>query len=280
MPTTEKIQIIDTLFDYYEFRIATEDDDRQFKQAKQKLLVERAALPIQLSTDTENSIIETNAAPPHHGPKPGMIRLGIFNNSALGAGVEIRLRPAYYDLLSPDIGHVADSSLAMLDLRAFVVDNQLHLRSLDLVNIETLNVARTPLPGDGGLAWKIKFGFETQSSGCSNCLAFNITGGIGKATRLSHQTIVFSMLELFAQSNANAAGLFGATARAGLLIAPNKNWKTLITVGQRTNFDGAKLSHPLIRWENRFGSSRDWDLRLTYEDLVERELQVAISFYW
>jgi hypothetical protein len=36
----------------------------------------------------------------------------------------------------------------------------------------------------------------------------------------------------------------------------------------------------LIRWENRFGVQRDWDVRISYENQIAHELQIGISTYW
>src|SRR5436305_10058358 len=48
---------------------------------------------------------------------------------------------------------------------------------LDLVEVETLNLSQTNLPGDGGNAWKIKFGFEQQDLSCDNCTVIDRKSG-------------------------------------------------------------------------------------------------------
>lgn len=209
-----------------------------------------------------------------------MIRLGIVHNNRLGTGMEIRFRPAYYDILELDASHITNSNVTMFDFKTIFTENHLGLRSLDLVNIETFNVSRTLLPGDGGLGWKVKFGFEAQNNACVDCMTFNLIGGLGKAIQLTTYSIAFGMLDTFAQTEYADSGTIGAIVRTGMVGSPINGWKTNFTIGNRTYFNGSQSSNRLIRWENRFGTQRDWDIRISYEKQYARELQLAISIYW
>ena len=51
------------------------------------------------------------------------------------------------------------------------------------------------------------------------------------------------------------------------------------TIGVQSDLNGARSSDRVVRWENRFGSSRHWDLRLSYEERRAREVLAAISIY-
>jgi hypothetical protein len=277
MVENDKIAIIDALLDYYEFRIIADGKNTQIKQAKHKLLIERAGLSAQKFSVISDS---SDASPPHEGPLPSMLRLGLVHNSRLGSGMELRLRPAYYDSLALDAGRLPNSSLTMFDFRLIYADDRLRFRSLDFVNIETLNLSRTPLPGDGGLAWKFKFGFENQDLGCNDCTIFNVVGGIGKGTSVLRSVALYGMVDLNAQTKYQDSGTLGATAWLGLLGSPTAAWKYQLTVGKRNYLNGSRSSTSLVRWENRFGSDRKWDVRVNYEENVDHEFQVAVSFYW
>lgn len=280
LPEPERISIIDTLLDYYEFRIVAEEKKTDSKKMKQKFLIERAGLASQVPSAIGDLRHTSDISPPHEGPLPGMIRLGLLQNSHLGAGMELRFRPAYYDFLQLDAGHIANSNLTMLDFRTVYANDRLTLRSLDLVNIETLNVSRTPLPGDGGLAWKVKFGFENQNLSCKDCMIFNFIGGIGKATPIANIVTGYGMIDLTAQTKYLDSGTIGAAARIGVAGSPVEWWKSNLTMGQRVYTNGYLSNRRVIRWENRFGSHRDWDIRISYEDQIARELQAAFSTYW
>jgi hypothetical protein len=272
----DKIAIVDALLDYYEFRLIAEKDAALGKE-KRKLLLERAELPGASLSETENAF---DTAPPNEGPKPGMVRVGMLHNSQFGSGLELHFRPAYYDFLGLDAGRLANSSLVMFDLKTVYVDGRFSLRRLDVVNAETLNVSRTHLPGEGGLAWKLKIGFESQDLSCRGCVVFGVTGGIGKAVAITDNAVAYAMLELLAQTVRQDNGTLGATALVGMAGTPAANWKSRISLGGHTYVNGSRSHYPVIRWENRFGSHRDWDLRFAYEEKVAREWQLAVSFYW
>ena len=276
----EKINIIDTLIDYYEFRIVGDDKNLALKNSKRKLLVERVGLPSQSPLTAEVQLHLPNSSPPHEGPIPGMIRVGLLQNSQLGTGSEVRFRPAYFDFLELDAGRIPNSYLTMFDLRTTYVNKRLKLRSLDLISIENMNVAHTPLPGDGGLAWKIKLGFENHDLSCGDCMTFNFTGGLGKATHITSNIMAYGMMDYFSQTKYQDSGTIGMTPRVGLIASPFASWKSNFTIGQRRHFNGSQQRSRVIRWDNRIGSHRDWDIRISYEEQMARELQVAVSTYW
>lgn len=280
LPEAEKISIVDTLLDYYEFRIVANEKSADLKKEKQKLLIERAGLANQRQSVVGGPFRIPGASPPHEGPLPGMMRVGVLQNSQWGHGMELRIRPVYYDILQLDAGHIADSNLTMFDFRMVYASDRLRLRSLDLVNIETLNVSRTQLPGEGGLAWKVKFGFESQNLDCEDCMTFNITGGIGKAAAIASNATGYGMIDLFAQTKYLDSGTMGAIPRIGLIGSPIEGWKSNLTAGRKIYSNGSLSGSRLIRWENRFGSRRNWDIRVNYEEQIAHEFQVAVSTYW
>lgn len=277
----EKISVVDTLLDYYQFRIVGDRENADHRFARRELLVERAGLPAtQKSGGLNSTTWNSDALPPHAGPLPGMVRLGVLQNNKLGNGVALRARPVYFDNLELDAGRVPHANLTMFDLNAIHVSGRWQIRSLDLVNIEHLNVAETPLPGDGGWAWRIKFGFESENLQCINCTTGHVTGGIGKALKVADSVIGYGMAEAFVRTPYLDSGTVGTNARIGLLVSPSENWKSSIMFGKRTYLNGTQSSVPLLEWENRFGTARDWDLRVSYNYHVASEWQVAVSAYW
>jgi hypothetical protein len=272
------VAVLDTLLDYYEFRRVADRNDPEPAPARQKLLLERITLP------PRGAVAEPEpagaVAPPHAGPLPLMLRPGAVHNSHAGSGVALTLRPANYDALSLDGGRIAHSVLAMFELKAVVLAGELRLRSFDLLNIENPNAARTPLPGDGGLAWKLRAGLESHNLECGRCTVPKITGGLGKAFAAGREGLVFARLDLSAQASHAGSGTLAATPRAGLLAVLAPGWKSGLSVGRQSFLNGARGAERIARWENRFGASRKWDLRLSYEQHAARELEAAVSLYW
>ena len=273
--SNSKIKITETLFDYYEFRAANERDLNKFRQEKQAILAERLQLPAE-----SPSWPDDHTQPPHVGQPPLLLQVSALNNSDWGNGAEIRVRPAYYDLLSLNAGRLPHSRLSMFDLRAAYIDNAFRFRSLEFVGIETLNLSRTGLEGDGGNAWKVRFGFEQQDLNCHSCTIFSVDGGVGKAIGINDRASAFAMIEGRLQSTADDSGMVATTGRIGFLLDADGMWKSEISLGARRYIDQAQGTEPLVRWENRFGTRRDIDFRLTYEKNVAHEIKGSVLFYW
>ena len=280
LPETGKIVITDTLLDYYEFRIVGDSKNMQFKQAKRKSLMERGKLASQNLSSVEDVTQAVKVSPPHEGSNPSMIRVSVSHNNQLGDGIELSFRPNYFDFLELDAGRIANSNLTMFDFRMSYVKNRISLKGLDLVNIETLNVAPTPLPGDGGWAWKVKFGFENQDFSCRNCMTFNLTGGLGRAAPIISSMTAYGMIDFFGQTPTLNSGKLGTVTRIGLIGTPIEGWKSNFALGEKSYINGGQSNSRLVRWENRFGTQRDWDVRISYEEQIARELQIGISTYW
>ncbi len=280
LPATEKVPIIDTLLDYYEYRIIADKRNIEIKRAKQALLIERAGLPVQTSAPVGNTVFSLDTAPPHQGPLPSMVRLGPIHNSQFGTGSQLRIRPVNYDRLELDAGRIPNSNLTMFDLKTVYLDKRLRIRSLDFVKIENFNLPKTPLPDDGGFAWDFKVAYESQNLACSGCMIFNLAGGLGKAAQLTQHWVVFGMLDLFAQTPYQNSGSVGALPHIGLVASPALGWKSSIVLGRQSYLNGSRGDHRVVRWENRFGSSRNWDVRVSYEEHVAHEFLAAVSLYW
>jgi len=277
LPTTDKTVIIDTLFDYYALRIALEKENTVLQQAKHQLLIERAKLPAKKTNNVDHTL---RLLPPHLGPLPGLLRTGAVYNRELGNGLELQFRPAYYDALGIDSGRLPDSQLTMFDLRVLYRNEKLTLRHLDFINVKTLNVSRTGMPGDGGRAWSLRVGLDNQDLSCDDCSVLRATAGIGKATSLTRNTVFYGMLKGIAQTQYHDSGTLAASIQIGLWASPKPGWKSQFMIGTRNYLNGAKHRARLLRWENRFGINRQWDIRLRYEKQVESEISVSFSLYW
>lgn len=272
----EKSRLLDCLLDYYEFRSIASQHDSVYKPFRHKVLLEMSTLPaFAPPQDTPHDI----ASPPHQGPLSTSLRLSLLNNDELGSGFQLNFRPTYYDFLGLEAGRLPHSQLAMFDTALVFFDDHIRLRYLDLVNIETLNLSQTQLPGDGGMAWKVKFGFEQHNLQCTDCDVFNVNGALGKAMKLGSNTILAGMLGIHAQSNYKDIGTYAHSLEAILTVSPSAHWKSRLSLSQK-NYPSSSLRKYITHWENRFFNHRSWDVRVNYRKDIAREISTGISIYW
>jgi hypothetical protein len=168
----------------------------------------------------------------------------------------------------------------MFDLTAALFRDELQLRSFHAVSVENLNAARTPLPKDGGWAWDFQLGLESHNLECSSCTVVKTTGGFGKALAVGDKTVLFALADLSAQSAYAGSGTLAVTPRAGFVATPAAGWKSYLSFGRQSFLNGARGGERVARWENRFGASRKWDIRVAYQQHVAREFEAAVSLYW
>ncbi|MDD5471084.1 MAG: DUF4105 domain-containing protein [Sideroxydans sp.] len=273
----EKAAVIDALVDYVEFRRVREPADAFASSSKRNLLLERLKLPPR--THPEDGVAP-HRMPPHAGPRPNLVRVGMLNNDSLGQGMSLILRPAYFDRMSLDEGRIPHATLSMFDIELVRFEQSLRLRRLDVVDLAHMNLSETPLPGDGGLAWRLRFGLESHNLSCQDCLVGQVTGGIGRAVSLTDRGMAYVMADAFTQTPYAGSGNLGMAFNAGAIIAPSPAWKSSLEIGQRRYLGGTYAHMPTVRWENRFGSRRDMDVRLNYEKRVAAQWQLAVSWYW
>lgn len=273
----DKISVIETLFDFYEFRSAAAMDKSLYNSEKRQLLTRRLQLP-----PNNPSAMEVAQAPPapHETQPPFLLQIAALNNSSFDAGLELRIRPAYYDMLADDRGRSPYTSLSMFDLRLVYMGDQLRLRSLNLLNIENMNISNSDLPGDGGYAWKINSGFEQQNLACYQCTIFFAEGGIGKAVQPHTGVVLYSMLSGRAQTTAENSGTLAGTAKIGALIDISSNWRSGASFEYRKYLNGSEDGEPILRLENRFSVDNHWDLRLDFTRDVAEEVRAAATYYW
>lgn len=275
-----KANLVDALLDYVEFRHVDSHDDREYKRSRQELLVERLLLPPRLAVNHNEVRADTQKYAPHEGALPGMLRIGVVHNSERGGGMVLRLRPVYFDRLSLEKSRVPYSTLTMMEVELLQRAGRLSMKRWDMVNIEHLNVARTPLPGDGGWAWRIRFGLDSHELACDSCLVGHVSGGLGKSLAFSTHSVSYVMADSFVQTQYRSSGNIGGGVSAGWVETLGNGWKSSIEVGRKTYWNGSHSDRELVKWENRLGMSRDWDVRFGFEKLDANQWSMAVSGYW
>lgn len=175
-----KHKVIDTLLDYYQFLITTDDDNatKHHKNYK-RALSERFMLPV-----GKSDITRTIPESPHLGRNPTLLQLGLIHNDLLGNGLQVRLRPAYYDALDYQEGHVPNSELSMADIKFTAFNSYSRLDEFNIVKIESVNGINTGLPGDKSKAWRLALGFKQASNSCiKSCLVPSLSASYGYTSK-------------------------------------------------------------------------------------------------
>jgi len=276
---SDRLQIIDTLTDYYSFLISKTDNDNK----KKRLTIERTKLyaeRLKLGDSTKKTSLTTSSVtPPHTGSRPSVVRLGYVYNSELGSGVRFRIRPVSYDLLDLDDGHVPNSTLNMFNTEITVIDGQERVNRFDLVEIKTFNISRTGLPGDGGLGWGLRVGLERGDNACIDCLLAHVSASGIKAKQINSSLTLYAEGEVSYHSSFED-GSFRTATTIGAIAKPLKGWKTNLLVGARAPIDGNGDTDTIVRWENRFGDNSNRNIRFDINYDGTTEIQLNYGIYW
>ena len=271
----ERNKILETLFDYYSFRILQNKNDLQLTNAKKQLLIERLKTPAgSINWPT------INGTPPHEWQRPQMIRIGYFANSSSSNGAILHWRPAYYDHLTPDIERSQSGDLQFIDAELHYTDNNIAITQLTLFNIRSLNLSRTGLAGDGSYAWQVRSGWEQQDLAHPGHLHFALAGGMGKGVRPFKWLTTYAMLSPRLQTESNNSGNFALEPQLGALINFADFWQTDLSISKRLYFDGTQTKHNIYIWENRFINSKNWDLRAELKKHLATQITISLGLYW
>lgn len=269
-------RILDTLLDYYQFirdRQAGAKDPANV--AHRKTLSARYLLPPGLA-----EVPARTPEPPHTGRAPGWFQLGLSHSPQGADSLSLRLRPAYYDAMDADQGHVRYAALSMGDLRLQMDENGLRLRRLDLIAIDSISPGITGLKGDQGAAWSLKAGIEPQHLDCGHCLVPRIQADQGYGRQLN--THLYAAAYVGGALQESRAGSGPAFARLALRmnLDMQESWGARLRVEQRFPVAGASSPYTTLQLETRLVTAANRDLRLLYEHDRGQELSLGFGWYW
>ncbi|MEH6446959.1 MAG: DUF4105 domain-containing protein [Oceanospirillaceae bacterium] len=276
LEVTDKQSILDTLLDYYQYirnadLLKKDVNNTYYRQ----VLAKRYQIPA-----GELSIANTPENSPHKGRKPSLVNLGAVHNNKFGSGTSFLFRPAYYDALDADFGHIKNASLSMLEARLVMFDGDIKLRSLDIVNIESINNAVTGLPGDTGQAWKLRFGFQQQSLACESCLVASLQGDIGHTFSIKNNMVVGGYLGGSLQQDKNELGALYTRASIFANAELNSDLRVRFTSEYREYLDSIQSGDFINAVYVRYRLARNVDIRLSYEKNRTEEVGASLSLYW
>lgn len=274
LDTNQRSRVLESAMDYFSYRQVL-DEKGTAKEHKRRVLQARLALPPKVQEWQSQS-----QRPPHESQKPVLTQLGGFHSERFGRGASLRIRPVFYDLVSPDSGRPALSSLGLFDLEINATEEQVWLKTFNLISVENLNISKTGLYGDGGYAWRFKVGADQINLACNKCVVPRIEAGIGKAIEVSRSLVFYGMLDQRVQSNYQGSGFLSATPSFAALISVSEDIRFHASAGRRFYLEEVKSAENIYDVETRIGSHRSWDVRLRFQEHEDRRYGLALGRYW
>jgi len=225
-------------------------------------------------------------APPTQGHRSSLLQITPLSHSRLGEGVEIRLRPAYSDLLSLDAGALPFGGVAMGDIRFLVRNDEASLRQLDLIRIAAFNVSPTSLPFDRDSAWTFRIGIEDRDLGCDQCLVAFAESGYGASFAIGDTTALGVFAHGRAVTDEDFDGAFEIGPNIQLVGAVGPSIKFAASVRHLTSEGPDDNSRFEGAFDLRFGDSQTSDVRFRARYLEPEngqnssEIGLSASFFF
>ena len=225
MPPERQALVLDVASDYLLYRVATEGNDTNLYQERNKaVLIARSKLKVPSVAAAPKPV----TGPPEQGHNVMRAGLGVgwhegefFN--------EVNFRFAFHDLLDPEYGYTPDAQIEALgiSLRHYARSDHTRLERFTLVDILSLSPMDALFKSP---SWKISTGLETiQHNRCRFCRIGNLNGGIGAAAESFwlKREVYFAFADLAAEYGRVFDGNYrlGGGATLGTLIDITERWK-------------------------------------------------------
>ncbi|MCO4757119.1 MAG: DUF4105 domain-containing protein [Oceanospirillaceae bacterium] len=276
-PVLSKQLIVDTLLDYLQFIRSPEERATDVTTPfYRRVLKERYRMP-----PGEPNIIKRSGSPPHQGRDPSLIQIAVVHNSESENGLLLSLRPAYYDVLDSDNSHVRDSALTMGKIELIrSEDKGTDLRSLTLVEIESINGAVTGLPEDNGSGWRLKAGLEQHDLACDSCLILRGQAYYGYSRRISSNVLLGGYAGGQLQENVQNNGHARAVATLFTNLAAGSNLSARLHLDAIKALDGNRQEQYNIGIQARQRLSQNTDIRFSYQKDRAEEFALTFGYYF
>lgn len=267
--TNDPAPALNVLLDRYAYEAETEEE----RARRRETVLARMTLP----PNEQGDIVPP--PPPHSGQRPSLAQVSLLDNDELGTGYEIRLRPAYFDLLSSAEGTVPYGELSMADTRVVVRDGKVDLRQLEVVRVTALHPKTRNTPGEGKLAWRVHLGAEDRSLACDQCLLGYAEAGAGKAYEIAPGAVAYALASGRLEAGRHSESTVHVRATSGLVLR-SKFIALQAEGGFLQGLDDGDETRPFGRAELRLGTGRRWDIRTGAAFDEALEYRLSASFYW
>ena len=271
-----KLKVLSTLLDYYQYLIAVDKDNIEInKQSYTQVLTFRYNL-----SPGKANFVEKLAKSPHLARPSSYLQLGFIHNEIFGNGVSIKLRPAYYDQLDAESGHIRNGALKMGELDLEYIDSTLAIRSLSIFEVVSVSNQATGLPQDGYDSWRLYLGLEKQDNKCINCADFTFRANKGLSIPVLKNTTIGGYIGGALIENYRDRGRVYISSNLTLNQSINKNWNFLIDLEARKYLENEQLAKYNFKAETRYRAKfhHDYiDFRLI---LSSYETMLSFGYYW
>lgn len=274
LPVDTQYQVIDTLLDYYQVvRKPKEGINDPRNDLYNKVLYQRYVLP-----PRSNDMEYTSDNNPQRGRPPSYVNLGLNDGSSKGY-LRLWLRPAYYDNLDATYGHVAHSSLSMGEVELMTTPHESAISQLNIVKIDSIRTNLTGLPGDRHYSWYLDAGARQQTAGCFDCLAPQLSSGIGyaKSPFASNWVVAAFVGGGFHDSRLLAKGTY-LSSRIQSSWYASDHWRFAAIAEHRWWQQGDTQS--TYQLNTRYTLVEDMDLRFTYSYVNSHDVGISIGWYY
>lgn len=258
---------LDLAYDYLDYR--RERGDLQGPEVAQRL---RALLSARSKLDEPGELsIPTPAVRPEQGHRSG--RIGLTLGRLEGhAFQELRLRPAYHDLLDAQAGFLAGSQIDFFNvvLRHANDSGQVALERFDIAHVVSLSLRDSLLKPT---AWSAYFGADRLRKGDgTEGMRGRITVMGGQAHGLTNccQWHLLAGGDIQGSKRLEDGYAAGGGAKAGVQVDLSAAWRVAAGVRYFHYFLGEEHTAREARLEARLTLSTDWALR--FEAAEQREL--------
>lgn len=277
LDTNEKIQLLDSMTDYFSYRSVLDPSNMEIKKRRQELLLARLSLPA--SPESTNTVTK-NPPPPHESQNSFMLRLGTSHNDVLGNFNEFTVRPALYDMLSPTVARPQNTGLEITNLKLRFHDDRTEISELDIFRVHNFSTPLTDLPGEHKLAWKVTLGVFPQQENCFDCSVAGLSGGAGKAIEIFSGASAYALIGGTLQTELNEYGTAALVPEGGVIAEILPQWKLHLSVAYKKFINGEKDETSITQIENRIGNSPNWDIRLSFRKTQTAETSLSTAVYF
>ncbi|MFZ2649480.1 MAG: DUF4105 domain-containing protein [Burkholderiaceae bacterium] len=259
LSSAHRAQVTDLAFEYLEYsRLRGDVDNRDSAPRLRALLAARSRID---AADVPE--VPVPALRPEHGHRSGRVGLGLGTREGK-AFQELRLRPAYHDLLDPEEGYTRGAQLEFTNfvLRRNSEDASVRLETLNLIDVVSLT------PQDELLrprSWRFNIGARRsdQRDGTRPLVA-NLDGGAGRTVELHKRMLGYALAEgaLLGSRSLERSYAAGAGGSAGMIVDATSRWRVHAHARSLRFFAGQQHSTIEAGLDQRFTLTRDAALRL------------------
>jgi hypothetical protein len=221
-----KIRVLDVASETLEFRYYREEVEREAYREKSLALLKGRS---QLGQTGEGYLEIPDPGRPDqgHGSNRLSLGVGLWDNDWYQ---ELRIRPAYHNLLDADQGFLPGSQIdfANLALRLFPERHKLQLQRLDLINIVSLSPRHAFY---SPVSWKVSTGFQQALfDDQDDHLVYQLNPG-GGFTWGDNHVMCYGLVEtdLLVSGRFRDSFALGLGTTIGLLANPFPDWKVHLT---------------------------------------------------